>query len=317
MTMIKDRFLVNYKRFNTESGTYYLYNNSIKKLYNKFNITEDNEEEMLKAITVDMLEDWAMELQKQFKASTYNVITEHLKEYFFYLANKRHTLQFNPMDAISKASLEEVENDAKDKYIPTLEEVKALIESTRIKGVNEKQFEFNSVRDRAILSFLAVTGCRQSIIRELRISMIEYINNGIAFNVDGEYTKSGKPQRIVIGNKARKYFIEWLNLRAKKGIKSELVFTSIRGGQLTRSNMNSILDKAVSKVGLDVGNKMLSVHCLRNSLVVYLIQQNVNEVLIKDIMNWSQNISGNMVSRYALKDVRQYDKDKLEILNIL
>ncbi len=317
MTMIKDRFLVNYKRFDTESGTYYLYNNSIKKLYNKFNITEDNEEEMLKGITVDMLEDWAMELQEQFKASTYNVITEHLKEYFFYLANKRHTLQFNPMDAISKASLEEVENDAKDKYIPTLDEVKALIESTRIKGVNEKQFEFNSVRDRAILSFLAVTGCRQSIIRELRISMIEYINNGIAFNVDGEYTKSGKPQRIVIGNKARKYFIEWLNLRAKKGIKSELVFTSIRGCQLTRSNMNSILDKAVSKVGLDVGNKMLSVHCLRNSLVVYLIQQNVNEVLIKDIMNWSQNISGNMLSRYALKDVRQYDKDKLEILNIL
>ena len=317
MTMIKDRFLVNYKRFDTESGTYYLYNNSIKKLYNKFNITEDNEEEMLKGIRVDMLEDWAMELQKQFKASTYNVITEHLKEYFFYLANKRHTLQFNPMDAISKASLEEVENDAKDKYIPTLEEVKALIESTRIRGNNEKQFEFNSVRDRAILSFLAVSGCRQSILRELRMSMIEYINNGIAFNVDGEYTKSGKPQRIVIGNKARKYFIEWLNLRAKKGIKSELVFTSIRGSQLTRSNMNSILDKAVAKVGLDIGNKMLSVHCLRNSLVVYLIQQNVNEVLIKDILNWSQNISGNMVSRYALKDVRQYDKDKLEILNIL
>ena len=317
MTMIKDRFLINYKRFDAESGTYYLYNNSIKKLYNKFNITEDNEEEMLKGITVDMLEDWAMELQKQFKASTYNVITEHLKEYFFYLANKRHTLQFNPMDAISKASLEEVENDAKDKYIPTLEEVKALIESTRIRGNNEKQFEFNSVRDRAILSFLAVSGCRQSILRELRMSMIEYINNGIAFNVDGEYTKSGKPQRIVIGNKARKYFIEWLNLRAKKGIKSELVFTSIRGSQLTRSNMNSILDKAVAKVGLDIGNKMLSVHCLRNSLVVYLIQQNVNEVLIKDILNWSQNISGNMVSRYALKDVRQYDKDKLEILNIL
>ena len=218
MTMIKDRFLVNYKRFDTESGTYYLYNNSIKKLYNKFNITEENEEEMLKAITVDMLEDWAIELQKQFKASTYNVITEHLKEYFFYLANKRHTLQFNPMDAISKASLEEVESDAKDKYIPTLDEVRALIESTRIRGNNEKQFEFNSVRDRAILSFLATTGCRQSIVRELRMSMIEYIEDGVAFNIGGEYTKSGKPQRIVIGNKTKKYFMEWLNLRAMKGI---------------------------------------------------------------------------------------------------
>ena len=316
MTMIKDRFLVNYKRFNTESGTYYLYNNSIKKLYNKFNITEDNEEEMLKGITVDMLEDWAMELQNQFKASTYNVITEHLKEYFFYLANKRHTLQFNPMDAISKASLEEVENDAKDKYIPTLDEVKSLIESTRIKGNNEKQFEFNSVRDRAILSFLAVTGCRQSIIRELRISMIEYINNGIAFNVDGEYTKSGKPQRIVIGNKARKYFIEWLNLRAKKGIKSELVFTSIRGSQLTRSNMNSILDKAVTKVGLDVGNKMLSVHCLRNFLATYLVQKEVNPILIKEVCHWNQNKS-DMLSRYSTKDLKQFDQQKIEIMNIL
>ena len=316
MTMIKDRFLINYKRFDAESGTYYLYNNSIKKLYNKFNITEDNEEEMLKGITVDMLEDWAMELQNQFKASTYNVITEHLKEYFFYLANKRHTLQFNPMDAISKASLEEVENDAKDKYIPTLDEVKALIESTRIRGNNEKQFEFNSVRDRAILSFLAVTGCRQSIIRELRISMIEYINNGIAFNVDGEYTKSGKPQRIVIGNKARKYFIEWLNLRAKKGIKSELVFTSIRGSQLTRSNMNSILDKAVSKVGLDVGNKMLSVHCLRNFLATYLVQKEVNPILIKEVCHWNQNKS-DMLSRYSTKDLKQFDQQKIEITNIL
>ena len=316
MTMIKDRFLVNYKRFDAESGTYYLYNNSIKKLYNKFNITEDNEEEMLKAITVDMLEDWAMELQEQFKASTYNVITEHLKEYFVYLANKRHTLQFNPMDAISKASLEEVENDAKDKYIPTLEEVKALIESTRIKGVNEKQFEFNSVRDRAILSFLATTACRQSIVRELRMSMIEYIDGGVAFNIDGEYTKSGKPQRIVIGNKAKKYFMEWLNLRAMKGIISALVFTSVKGCQLSRGNMKSILDKAVTKVGLDVEGKQFSPHNIRNFVATYLVQKEVNPILIKEICHWSQNKS-DMLTRYSTKDLKQFDRQKIEIMNIL
>ena len=316
MTMIKDRFLINYKRFDTESGTYYLYNNSIKKLYTKFNITEHNEEEILKAITVDMLEDWTMELQEQFKASTYNVIIEHLKEYFFYLANKRHTLQFNPMDAISKASLEEVESDAKDKYIPTLEEVRALIESTRIRGNNEKQFEFNSVRDRAILSFLAVSGCRQSIVRELRMSMIEYIEGGVAFNIDGEYTKSGKPQRIVIGNKAKKYFMEWLNLRAMKGIVSALVFTSVKGCQLSRGNMKSILDKAVAKVGLDVEGKQFSPHNIRNFVATYLVQKEVNEVLIKEICHWSQNKS-DMLTRYSTKDIKQFDRQKIEIMNIL
>lgn len=316
MTMIKDRFLVNYKRFDTESGTYYLYNNSIKKLYNKFNITEDNEEEMLKTITVDMLEDWTIELQQQFKLSTYNVIVEHLKEYFDYLTNKRHTLQFNPMDAISKASTDEVEVGAKEKYIPTLEEVKSLVESTRIKANGERQFLFNSVRDRAILSFLATTGCRQSIVRELRMSMIEYIDRGIAFNIDGCYTKSGKPQRIVIGNKAKKYFIEWLNLRAIKNIQSDLVFTSVRGGKLSKSNMNAILDKAVAKVGLDVGNKVFSVHCLRNFVAVYLVQNKVNEVLIKDLMHWSQNISS-MITRYSTKDIKRFDQQKIDIMNIL
>ncbi len=316
MTMIKDRFLINYKRFDAESGTYYLYNNSIKKLYNKFNIIEDNEEEMLKTITVDMLEDWTMELQEQFKPSTYNVIVEHLKEYFDYLTNKRHTLQFNPMDAISKASIDEVEAGAKEKYIPTLEEVKALIESTRIKANGERQFLFNSVRDRAILSFLATTGCRQSIARELRMSMIEYIDRGIAFNIDGCYTKSGKPQRIVIGNKAKKYFIEWLNLRAIKNIQSDLVFTSVRGGKLSKSNMNAILDKAVAKAGLDVGSKVFSVHCLRNFVAVYLVQNKVNEVLIKDLMHWNQNISS-MITRYSTKDIKRFDQQKIDIMNIL
>lgn len=316
MTMIKDRFLINYKRFDAESGTYYLYNNSIKKLYNKFNITEDNEEEMLKTITVDMLEDWTMELQEQFKPSTYNVIVEHLKEYFDYLTNKRHTLQFNPMDAISKASIDEVEAGAKEKYIPTLEEVKSLVESTRIKANGERQFLFNSVRDRAILSFLATTGCRQSIARELRMSMIEYIDRGIAFNIDGCYTKSGKPQRIVIGNKAKKYFIEWLNLRAIKNIQSDLVFTSVRGGKLSKSNMNAILDKAVAKAGLDVGSKVFSVHCLRNFVAVYLVQNKVNEVLIKDLMHWNQNISS-MITRYSTKDIKRFDQQKIDIMNIL
>ena len=263
-----------------------------------------------------MLEDWTMELQQQFKPSTYNVIVEHLKEYFDYLTNKRHTLQFNPMDAISKASIDEVEAGAKEKYIPTLEEVKALIESTRIKANGERQFLFNSVRDRAILSFLATTGCRQSIVRELRMSMIEYIEGGVAFNIDGEYTKSGKPQRIVIGNKAKKYFMEWLNLRAMKGIVSALVFTSVKGCQLSRGNMKSILDKAVAKVGLDVEGKQFSPHNIRNFVATYLVQKEVNPILIKEICHWSQNKS-DMLTRYSTKDLKQFDRQKIETMNIL
>ena len=316
MTMIKDRFLVNYKRFDTESGTYYLYNNSIKKLYNKFNITEDNEEEMLKAITVDMLEDWAMELQNQFKASTYNVITEHLKEYFFYLANKRHTLQFNPMDAISKASLEEVENDAKDKYIPTLEEVKALIESTRIRGNNEKQFEFNSVRDRAILQLLSSQGLRQSIIRVMKIEDIKRNDDIVIIEIDKSRTKTNINHRICFGGKTKKYFNEYLKIRNKFGISSDLIFTSSRGGQLTRSNMVSILNKAINKIGLNIPKDVnFSPHNLRHFTASMLVLNNENEILIKRIMNWSININ-DMLNRYSNHD-EMYDLEKVKATNFL
>ena len=148
------------------------------------------------------------------------------------------------------------------------------------------------------------------------MSMIEYIEDGAAFNIGGEYTKSGKPQRIVIGNKAKKYFMEWLNLRAKKEIQSDLVFTSIRGGKLSKSNMNSILDKAVAKVGLDVGNKQFSTRNIRNFVATYLVQNSVNEVIIRELCHWSQNKS-DMLTRYSTKDLKQFDRQKIEIMNIL
>mgnify|MGYP000562630418 FL=1 len=49
----KDRFLIKAKRFDVNSGTYISYNNSIKKLYDKINLyDEDN-----KKLDSDMVED--------------------------------------------------------------------------------------------------------------------------------------------------------------------------------------------------------------------------------------------------------------------
>ena len=110
--------------------------------------------------------------------------------------------------------------------------------------------------------------------------------------------------------------MEWLNLRAKKCIKSELVFTSIRGSQLNRGNMKSILDKAVAKVGLDVEGKQFSPHNIRNFVATYLVQKEVNEVLIKDLLHWNQSTSS-MIARYSTKDIKQFDQQKIEITNIL
>ena len=80
--------------------------------------------------------------------------------------------------------------------------------------------------------------------------------------------------------------------------------------------MKSILDKAVAKVGLNVEGKQFSPHNIRNFVATYLVQKEVNPILIKEICHWSQN-KGDMLTRYSTKDLKQFDRQKIEIMNIL
>ena len=72
----------------------------------------------------------------------------------------------------------------------------------------------------------------------------------------------------------------------------------------------------IIKVGLNVEGKQFSPHNIRNFVATYLVQKEVNEVLIKDLLHWSQNTSS-MIARYSTKDIKQFDQQKIEIMNIL
>ena len=76
------------------------------------------------------------------------------------------------------------------------------------------------------------------------------------------------------------------------------------------------MDKAKRKANLDVDGKQFSPHCLRNFLATYLVNKDVNPIVIKTICHWSQDRS-DMLSRYATKDVRKFDNQIIEVTNIL
>ena len=133
--LVRDRFLNIYKRDLRES-TRNTYRMTLDKLYNKFNITQEDEENKLKSLTCDDLEDWCLELEEEYKGSTYNTIVTHLREYFKYLTEKRHLLTSNPFDVVRKLGCKEVEQDAKEKYIPNLDEIRLLIIRA---GIREKE----------------------------------------------------------------------------------------------------------------------------------------------------------------------------------
>lgn len=316
--LVKDRFLNIYKRDLRES-TRKSYKTTLDKLYSKFNITEDNEENKLKDLTCNDLEDWCLELEKEYKGSSYNTMVTHLREYFLYLAEKRHLLTSNPFDVVQKLGYKEVELDAKDKYIFSIDDIKRIIARSRIRSTRESihSFEFNSHRDRAIISMLMATGCRKGELINLQYSMMEKINGGVAFNISGKYTKNGNDKRIVIGNNTLKYFNEYLMMVEKYNIDSEYIFTSMRGKKLNSSDLTDIVKKLVKKSGIETGDKMVSPHCCRSSLAVYLVQQNISEIIVKEIMGWNQSTSNSMLAKYSTKDITMYDEDKLKILNII
>jgi integrase len=76
------------------------------------------------------------------------------------------------------------------------------------------------------------------------------------------------------------------------------------------------MDKAKRKAKLDIEGKQFSPHCLRNFLATYLVNKEVNPIIIRCLLHWSQD-KNDMLSRYATKDIKKYDKQIIDITDIL
>jgi site-specific recombinase XerD len=99
-------------------------------------------------------------------------------------------------------------------------------------------------------------------------------------------------------------------------MKCEYIFSSYRRKQLGAKEVRDIMDKAKRKAKLDIEGKQFSPHCLRNFLATYLVNKEVNPILIRTLLHWSQD-KNDMLSRYATKDIKKYDKQIIDITDIL
>lgn len=306
----KERFLIKKKRFEPNSNTYKSYDNSIKKFYNEFNLYE---EENFKAINSDMVEDWIENLD--YKHSTVNQIIEHNKEFCDYL-QKKNLIDFNPFVVINKYSAKDLNVDSKKKIMLSEKEVIKLIESTRIRTNKDRKWAQTNFRDRAILQLIATQGLRKNIIREMKISDIERNDDIVVIEIDASRTKARINHRICFKGTAKKYFNEYLRMRECYGIDSEYIFTTLKNKQLSPNDLDNIFIKAKNKCGFTVNKgEQLSLHNLRHFTATTLVKNNVNEMVIKSIMNWSIN-TRDMLNRYS-NHQEAYDIEKAEVTTFL
>jgi len=149
-----------------------------------------------------------------------------------------------------------------DKYLSTTE-IKQLIKTIKDATLIAKSKGIIApVRDSAIIQFTLGSGLR---VKELSNLKVEHLHFQRGSNQIVVYNGKGNKDRIVtINNNLKKLIHEYMNYIQSK---SEYLFPSERGEQLTRSGIQQIFKKWAKKAGLP---KRYSIHSLRHTYATNL-----------------------------------------------
>ena len=210
----------------------------------------------LTQLTVDDLAIWVEGLKSKYKPNTVKSKLSSIKSLLTY-GQKTGYLLYNVGSAVSA-------DNAKDNLaskLLTKEERNALIDQAQ-------------GRDRVLLRFMIASGVRVSEL--VNLTWDDLSSNGTG----GQATIFGK------GSKTRTVLIPsrlWLDLMACDR-RSEYVFTSKRGGKLSRKTINYLIDKYAQKAGI---TKKVSPHSLRHTHSVEAIEGGCDLHLLKESLGHS------------------------------
>ncbi len=147
-----------------------------------------------------------------------------------------------------------------------------------------------SSRDRAIIITLYEGGFRIGEIGEMKWGSLKFDGTGIIANVT---FKTGKVRylRLVM---AKEFLIKWKSDYPTEITDDSLVFLNERLEPLTHAAVNKQIHRIAARAGI---TKHITPHIFRHTRITHLIQQGVNESVIK-LMMWG-SVTSNMFMYYA------------------
>lgn len=132
-------------------------------------------------------------------------------------------------------------------------------------------------RDHCLLLFAIQTGLRVSEIRSLRIEQLE-LRGGVHVRLLG---KGRKERAVPLTRQTVKALRHWL--RERRGDPQQVVFTSRRGGPLSRDAVEKLVRKHSARAAEgcpSLNSKRISPHVLRHTAAVQLLQAGVDRAVI-------------------------------------
>ena len=273
----------------------------------------DNELEILNSVTrldMDDFRDYLL-IEKHRAISTVNELIVIVKSFNHYLLDREiitndftknmKQVKFNPKNEKIKAPI------IKDAMIE--KDYKNIISATYIKANGARNFEFNSARDRLILSFMASTGTRIQETLSIRMDMIEKQDENTYFiNVSEEDVKNDMNKKTPLVGKCLKYFKEYLEQRKKLKniVDSKYLFLSAKGKVVNKQNVNDLINKYCGYANI---NKKLSPHSFRHYFSAQGNAKGINPALINIIAGWKPQ---SMQDKYAFEGLKNNREAQVE-----
>lgn len=309
-----DRFINNLLNPN-KTNTIKTYRSALNSLYEYLTKKKNTDDEikMLKSTDAFDIEDYFKEISNEYKKSTINAKIEVIRSFFEYLIDA-NILQLNPTKTLKQYSPREVKRDQEERYIPTIEEVKRLINITYEYEYGARKQEFANPRNRFLIALLSTTGLRIEEALGIKMEDIEIVDGGYMINIHEDRVKNSMQKRVPIVSSVQKYFVEYCEAREieNKKYQSDLLFFSNNGKKLTTKNMNQMLEKLCDRVGIE---ENITNHCFRHFLTQELIASGCDTGIIYKILGW---VERGIITNYqgTAADPR-FDNIKLEVCDVL
>lgn len=223
------------------------------------------EADLIRAIP--LLRDGESIRQKPFKQNTISDFIKILKQFYTWLIRKGYS-------SIKQADIDDIKAPARDTMVRTVDdiltedEVKSLIQAAK------RDF------DRAFIAVHYEGGFRFGELSEMRWRDVKFDDYGVVINTNFK-TGIARYVRLIMSTE---FLAKWESVSHAKP--NDLVFPNIHGKALTHSVATVQINRIASRCGLE---KRLTPHLLRHSRITHLVQQGMQESVIKKMMWGSVN----------------------------
>lgn len=162
-------------------------------------------------------------------------------------------------------------------------------------------------RDRALIITMYEGGFRVGELGEMRWGAVKFDGTGLIINVT---FKTGKPRylRLVM---SREHLIKWRSDYPLPIEDDSLVFLNERKQPMTHGAICRQLERMAKRAGI---TKHITPHIFRHTRITHLIQQGVNESVIK-LMMWG-SIDSKMFTNYAHLTGTDIDREIYKLYGI-